>query len=265
MTNSNNHRASFIRTVWLILVCISYTGWSCLKSIYMGYRFKTPQRQWVDDEIHRWSLRMLKLLGIHCTVHNPHQVSPKRGEKTIIMCNHSSLFDIPIGFQAFPHQAIRMLAKKEMTHIPFMKYGMSAAEFPIINRHNRAQAIRDLEKVKSLLESGIVMWIFPEGTRSSNGRVAPLKKGGFITAIQTGAKIIPLGIRGANRVLPARSTHFNLDQSVEIHIGAAIDASAYTLENKEGLIQHVYETLQQLTGEHEGRAEESDSRPEAQN
>ncbi len=251
MTNSNNNRAGFLRTAWLILVCISYTGFSCIKSIYMGFRFKTPNRQWVTDETRRWSLRMLKLLGIQCTVYNPHHVEPVPGGKTIIMCNHSSLFDIPIGFQAFPNQPIRMLAKKEMANIPLMKYGMKAAEFPIIDRQNRTQAIRDLEKVVQLLESGIVMWIFPEGTRSSSGHIAPLKKGGFITAIQTGATIIPLGIRGANHVLPARSTHFNLNQSVEIHVGQPIDASAFTLENKESLIQSVSEALKNLTGQTE--------------
>ncbi len=251
MTNSNKTRASLLRSAWLILVSLIYTGYTCLRSIYMGCRFKTPQRQWVDDEIHRWSLRMLRLLKIQCTVHNPHHVAPRKGHKTIIMCNHSSLFDIPIGFQAFPHQAIRMLAKKEMEKIPFMKYGMSAAEFPIIDRHNRVHAIRDLEKVMKLLESGIVMWIFPEGTRSSNGHVAPLKKGGFITAIQTEATIIPIGIRGANRVLPARTTHFNLNQHVEVHVGKAIDASLHTLENKDVLIQEVYDSLRELTGQTE--------------
>lgn len=249
MTNSNSISAGLIRSVWLALASIAYTGCACLRSIYMGWRFKSPNRQWVDDEIHRWSLRMLKLLKITCTIHNPHQVAPKKGQKTIIMCNHSSLFDIPIGFQAFPHQAIRMLAKKEMANIPFMKYGMDAAEFPMIDRHNRAQAIRDLERVVQLLESGIVMWIFPEGTRSKDGLVAPLKKGGFITAIQTGATIIPLGIRDANRVLPARSTHFNLGEHVEIHVGQPVDASLYTLENKETLIQTVYESMRELNGQ----------------
>lgn len=254
MTNSNNNRAGFIRTAWLILVCISYTGLTCIRSIYMGFRFKTPNRQWVNNETYRWSTRMLKFLGIRCTVHNPHHVAPEPGKKTIIMCNHSSLFDIPIGFQAFPNHPIRMLAKKEMAKIPLMKYGMQASEFPMIDRHNRTQAIRDLEKVIQLLESGIVMWIFPEGTRSSNGRIAPLKKGGFITAIQTGATIIPLGIRGANHVLPARTTHFNLNQSVEIHVGQPIDASAFTLENKEALAQSVSEALKNLTGESEEHA-----------
>ncbi len=251
MTNTNPKKANFIQSIWLILASISYTGYSCFKSIYMGWRFKKANRKWVNDEVHRWSLRMLKLLGIRCTIYNPHHVAPKVGQKTIIMCNHSSLFDIPIGFQAFPHQTIRMLAKKEMAKIPFMKYGMTAAEFPMIDRHNRSQAIRDLEKVTQLLESGVIMWIYPEGTRSSSGRVAPLKKGGFITAIQTGATIIPLGIRGANEVLPARSTRFNLNQPVEIHIGAPVDASLYTIENKDQLIQEVHQSLLKLTGQTE--------------
>jgi len=250
MKTSNKTNVGILKTAWLIIASITYTGYTCCRSVYKGIT-KTTSREWVDAEIHRWSQRILKLLRIHCTVHNPHQVKPKAGEKTIIMCNHSSLFDIPIGFQSFPDQTIRMLAKKEMAKIPLMKQGLTASEFPMVDRHNRAQAIRDLQKVIQLLESGIVMWIFPEGTRSANGQVAPLKKGGFITAIQTKATIIPLGIRGAHRVLPARSTHFNLDQHVEVHIGEPIDASVYTLDNKEELIKKVRDSMVSLTGQSE--------------
>lgn len=245
---NTNHKAGFLRTLWIMLVSLIYTGATSIQSIYKGMT-KTSSRTWVNEELNRWSQRMLRLLRIECTIVNPHQIEPKLGETTIIMCNHSSLFDIPIGLRAFPHHSIRMLAKKEMANIPLMKHAMIAAEFPFIDRKNRAQAIRDLEKVNELLKSGIVMWIFPEGTRSSDGQVAPLKKGGFITAIQTGAKIIPLGIRGANSILPARTFQFNLHQKAEVHVGEPIDASEYTLENKELLIEKVYQSLRRLVHE----------------
>ena len=164
------------------------------------------------------------------------------------MCNHASLFDIPLSLQAFPTTSLRMLAKKELSRIPIMGGGMVAAEFPFIDRKNRRQAIQDLEKVKHLLESGIVMWIAPEGTRSETGALAPFKKGGFITAIKTNALIIPMGIRGANQILPARTRQFRLNQQAELHIGKPIDASRFDLDHKDALITEVHQAIQDLLG-----------------
>lgn len=207
----------------------------------------TDTRPWVDKHIHAWENRILKLVRVKCNVINPHHVEPEEGIPTIVMCNHSSLYDIPISLHAFPRHSLRMLAKKELSKIPIMGKGMTAAEFPFIDRKNRRQAIKDLEAVKQLLESGIVMWIAPEGTRSKDGKLAPFKKGAFITAIQAKATIIPIGIRGAYDILPARTFQFNINQTAEVHIGKPIDASKYTLENKELLIEKVFQSIKKLS------------------
>ena len=126
---------------------------------------------------------------------------------------------------------------------------MEAAEFPFIDRKNRRQAMQDLEHVKKLLNSGIVMWIAPEGTRSKDGKLAPFKKGAFIMAIQAQATIIPIGIRGAYNILPARTSQFNINQTAEIRIGEPIDAAQYTLEDKERLIENVFQSMKHLVEE----------------
>ena len=111
------------------------------------------------------------------------------------------------------------------------------------------QAKKDLKAAGEKMEDGIVLWIAPEGTRSRTGRLGSFKKGGFILAIETGAQIIPVGIRGSEKVLPAKTWDFYLDQQVDIHIGKPIDASAYTLENKDELIEAVRRELKALCGE----------------
>ncbi len=238
-------QAGKIQSLWIIIVSFWYMADTCGRAIWKAVR-GTISRQWCNIELQRWAKRMLSLLRIHCKIVNPHGVQPKSGQATILMCNHSSLFDIPLSLQAFPNASIRMLAKKELSYIPIMGGGMVAAEFPFIDRKNRRQALQDLDQVKHLLESGIVMWIAPEGTRSPTGALGKFKKGGFITAIQTQATIIPMGIRGANRILPARSRQFCLDQHAELHIGKPIDASHFSLENKDELIETVFHAMQQL-------------------
>ena len=133
-----------------------------------------------------------------------------------------------------------------------MGKGMSAAEFPFIDRKNRNQSLKDLQHVRKLMESGIVIWIFPEGTRSRDGKLAAFKKGAFITAIEAKATIIPVGIRGACNILPARTMQFNLNQQAEIHVGQPIDASQYTPETRGELISRVHQSIYELTGEEEG-------------
>lgn len=211
--------------------------------------FNKINRPWVDKTLKIWVNRILKLVKVNPVIVNPNHVEPKPGQPTIIMCNHSSLYDIPISLCAFPHHPIRMLAKKELYRIPIIGKGMIAAEFPGIDRKNRHQAIKDLERIKGLLESGIVLWIAPEGTRSKDGKLNSFKKGAFITAINAKATIIPIGIRGANKILPARTIQFNLNQTAEVHVGEPIDASKYSLENKDELINTVHLQMKKLIGE----------------
>lgn len=238
-------KISKLRTQWIIFLSIYFTAETCGKAVVKRF-LGAINRPWVDKTIHKWADRILGLIGVKYKVINPDGIEPQPGKATIIMCNHSSLYDIPLSFKAFPHHSIRMLAKKELAKIPIMGKGMTAAEFPFIDRQNRHQAVKDLQIVRQLLESGIVMWIAPEGTRSKDGKLAPLKKGAFITAIEAKATIIPIGIRGAYNILPARTTQLNLNQQAEIHVGQPIDASKYTFEERDKLVQIVYEAMKDL-------------------
>lgn len=246
MTKKNKNELGVAHSTWIAFLGLFSVANTCVQTIIQGWLGKI-NRAWVDLAMQRWTRRILHLLDISCTVYNPHDTKAQPGQPTIIMCNHSSLFDIPLSFYAFPTTSIRMLAKKELFSIPLMAQGMKHAEFPGVDRKNRRQGIKDLEKVRVLLESGIVMWIAPEGTRSEDGHVGPFKKGPFITAIQAKATIIPIGIRGAYDVLPARTWRLRLGVKTEVHIGQPIDATQFTLENKDALVQVVRESIINLT------------------
>jgi 1-acyl-sn-glycerol-3-phosphate acyltransferase len=237
-----------LRTAWIVLTLFFYTAVSSLRVLFKNY-FGTPNRAWMDKIIHHWVDQLLNQVQVKYTIINPHKVQPQPGKATILMCNHSSNYDIPLSFKAFPKCSIRMLAKKELSKIPLFGKGMAAGEFPFVDRKNRYQAMKDLAYAKKLMESGIVIWIAPEGTRSKDGKLTPFKKGSFITAIEAKATIIPMGIRGANTILPARTFNIHLNQQAEIHIGKPIDASQFTLENKDELIQKTYESIKNLIGE----------------
>ncbi len=241
-------RTNFLQTTKIIIQSVySVLKISCT-TIYQGYK-GTISREWLDKLIQSWSKEILGYVKAKIHVINPQNVKPIHGQPTLLMSNHSSLYDIPLIYAAFPNLTIRMLAKKEMKKIPFMGKSMEVSGFPFVDRHNRQQAIQDMQKVREMLCDDIVMWLAPEGTRSKDGKLAKLKKGGFITAIQAQAVIIPIVIRGANQILPAKSLEFSLNQEVYVIIGQPIDASQYALEQKDELIALVQNTMQNMLDE----------------
>ncbi len=237
-----------VKTSFIVLYALLLTGYIGFKATIYATLNKI-NRKWVDKTLHGWTLQILHLLRVNYKVINPHRVIPPKNRATMILCNHSSLFDIPLSYLAFPHHSMRMLAKKELLSIPFFGRGMTVAEFPSIDRKNRQQAIKDMRKIQALMESGIMVWIAPEGTRSKTGMLGPFKKGAFITAIEANAVIIPIGIRGANNILPAKTFKANFNQTAEIHIGEPIDAADFTLDNKEALMHQVRARMLVLLGQ----------------
>lgn len=236
-------QASRLKVVWIMLQSALVTLYTCLRTIYAGATHKP--RAWIDQGIRAWAQRMLNILSVTYQVHNPHHFAIQANERYIIMCSHSSLYDIPLSYAALPG-CIRMLAKKELSHIPLFAAAMRAAEVPIINRQNRKQAIKDLQNVYQLIDSGVIIWIAPEGTRSATGELGPFKKGAFITAIQAKAKIIPIVMQGAHNILPAKTWDFHLQQHVDIHIGPLIDAGQYNEDNKDALMVAVRGVMEGL-------------------
>ncbi|HTO19024.1 MAG TPA: lysophospholipid acyltransferase family protein [Pseudomonas sp.] len=202
------------------------------------------RREHIDRYARGWARVLLRMARIDIQVQG-RAPDFSDGRRYIILCNHSSHYDIPVSFAHLPG-SIRMLAKKELFSIPLFGATLRAGEFPSINRGNRHQAVRDMENARRLMESGIVLWAAPEGTRSADGRLLPFKKGCFHLALDTDAVIVPLAIRGIHQVLPARSWKLNLGMPVEVEIGEPIDASQYSAEQLPGLMADTRARLQAM-------------------
>ena len=212
--------------------------------VYRG----TYRRETADRRLRWWSSRLLDLVRARCVVVGDPGVALPHGRPLIVMSNHSSLYDIPLLFVAMPG-SMRMLTKKELFRVPIWGRGLAAGEFVSIDRHDHAQALKDLDAAREKMASGISLWIAPEGTRSRDGKLGEFKKGGVMLAIQTGAMIVPVGIRGAHEILPPK-TFFNvrLDLAPEVHIGAPLDACDYTIERRDELLAVIRERITELAG-----------------
>ncbi len=238
-------RAGRVRTAGILLRSVSATLRISVPTILDVFR-GVHRRIDADTRLRWWSKHLLELIDLHYTVVDPQRFAPAQGRPTILMSNHQSLCDIPLVFVTLPG-SIRMLTKKELFRVPIWGRALRAAEFVSIDRSDRAQAMRDLAEARRKMEDGIVLWVAPEGTRSRDGQLGPFKKGGFMLALETGATIVPIGIRGARDVLQAGTFRgLQLGCSAEVRVGAPIDAGAYSSTTREQLMADVQQSICEL-------------------
>ncbi len=241
-------RATMLQKLRIISVSIYATLRITVIVLYRVHLRGGYPRWYGDKWLNWWAGKLIDAVRIDCTVEDPHQVRIEPDKRYIVMCNHRSHYDIPLMVLHLPG-SIRMLTKKELFKVPLWGRGMEAGEFISIDRTDLEQAKKDLAVARAKMESGIVLWIAPEGTRSLDGRLGPFQKGGFVMAIESGATIIPVGVQGSQNVLLPKTLDFTFDQKVKITIGSPIEASRYTMEQKESLMEEVRESITQLCGE----------------
>ncbi|MGZ4828621.1 MAG: lysophospholipid acyltransferase family protein [Candidatus Angelobacter sp.] len=123
----------------------------------------------------------------------------------IFMSNHVSNLDPPILVPLIPGRT-SVLAKKEIWRIPIVNKALDLAEIVPVERSNRDSAISSIRRAGEVMKHHINMTIFPEGTRSPDGRLMPFKKGPFHLAAETGFPIVPITILGTYEMMPKGSS-----------------------------------------------------------
>ncbi|MBI2393395.1 MAG: 1-acyl-sn-glycerol-3-phosphate acyltransferase [Deltaproteobacteria bacterium] len=198
-------------------------------------------REACDRRLTDWSGRLVRAADIHFAVQGRERVE-LGGEAFVVMSNHQSNFDIPVLYHVFP-ASMRMVAKTELFRIPAFGRAMRAAEFIEVDRRDKARARHSIELAKERLRSGVNVWIAPEGTRSEDGQLGPFKKGGFILALDTGARILPISIDGTRFVLPKHSARVSKGKHVRVQLHAPIDPAEYGPARRDELVARVREVI----------------------
>ena len=155
----------------------------------------------------------------------------------IYMPNHQSNFDIPVLLGHLSVQ-FRWLAKAELFKIPIFGHAMRKAGYISIDRYHRESAFESLKVAAETIKGGKSVLIFPEGTRSRDGKIRSFKKGGFVLAIDSGVPIVPVVIKGTYAIMTKGKFRVNQGH-VSMVIHKPIDTSAYTRETKEALMENV--------------------------
>jgi len=180
------------------------------------------ERATIDERARWFGQRVVELLDVQLDVSGAESVP---SGAVIYMSNHQSHLDIPILYATLPSPTIRMLAKAELFRIPLWGRGLRAAEFIEVDRGNHANAVRSIDHAARLVRDGVSIYLAPEGTRSVDGRIGKLKKGGFHLALGTGAPIVPVAIQGTINILRRGGRAMRSGQSVRVRIGPPIEVA----------------------------------------
>ena len=119
----------------------------------------------------------------------------------IFMSNHVSNLDGAILIPRIPRRT-SVLVKRELWRVPILAQALTLASLVPVERQNREAAIQSIKAAGEVMRRGINMTVYPEGTRSPDGRLLPFKKGPFHLAIETGFPIVPVTTLGTFEMMP---------------------------------------------------------------
>ncbi len=119
----------------------------------------------------------------------------------IFASNHESALDIWVLVEQLP-RIVRFVAKAELFRIPVFGWYLRLGGHVPVDRGDRAQAIASLRAAAQVVRAGTSLIVFPEGTRSRDGRIQPFKKGPFALAMEAGVPVVPVAIAGSAAVTP---------------------------------------------------------------
>ena len=145
---------------------------------------------WVASRLGQFGVR---LAGVKIEVRGSEHLQP--GRNYIFMSNHVSNLDPPVLIPVIPGRC-SVLVKKELFRIPILGTGMKVADLVPVDRSDREAAIESVKAAIRVLQQGLHMIVFPEGTRSDDGRLLPFKKGPFHMAMESGVPVVPVTLLG---------------------------------------------------------------------
>ncbi|HXE80585.1 MAG TPA: lysophospholipid acyltransferase family protein [Vicinamibacterales bacterium] len=144
-----------------------------------------------------WSWLILATTGVIVDCRGLERV--ERGRTYVFVSNHQSIYDIPVIFASLPFQ-LRIIAKESLGRFPFLGWHLRRSGHLLVDR-SRPDRAGILRRWKALVGEGLSLIVFPEGTRSPDGRLGAFKAGSFLLAIEAGLPIVPLTVSGTIGVM----------------------------------------------------------------
>ncbi len=169
----------------------------------------------------RWARFVNRACGIDVTVEGLDQEF--NAPAYLVMANHSSHTDLPVIFSQLELD-MRPVAKRSLGHLPVFGWVLRAGAAIMIDRGDPEKARLSIEEAAKTIRGGRSVLMFPEGTRSNDPNIAPLKKGPFYLAMAARVPVLPVGIVGTGDILESGDWRVRPGK-VSIHIGTPIQTA----------------------------------------
>ena len=204
-----------------------------------------------DRLTRRWVHLVLRIAGVRVRLDGSEGVD--WSEPSVVVANHQSWFDVFALIGALPGHT-RFVAKEELGRIPVFGPAWRRCGHVSVNRSDRTKAVESLERAsRKVREDKLTLVLFPEGTRSPDGRLQAFKKGAFVLAITAGVPIVPLGIAGSRHVMPKGSFRIRPGE-IRIRVGTPIPVEGLDHAHRNALLSRSRAAVVALMEEPDGLA-----------
>jgi 1-acyl-sn-glycerol-3-phosphate acyltransferase len=225
--------------VWGVLLFVSTMLIFFIPFLLFSYFRADPQK---TNNFTRFSRVWMAvfLTGVGCPLRVKGKEKFKKGATYIVVCNHNSLIDVPVTSPYIPG-GNKTIAKSSFAKTPLfgMMYRTGSV---LVDRKSEASRRESFTKMKDVLDMGLHMCIYPEGTRNkTNEPLKPFHDGAFRLALVTGKAIVPAIIFNSRKIMPANKTFFLWPHPLSMHF---LDPVAVQPgDTQESLKQRVFKTM----------------------
>ncbi|MDH3210928.1 MAG: 1-acyl-sn-glycerol-3-phosphate acyltransferase [Myxococcales bacterium] len=229
-------RRAFSSVFWAFLVVSSVALFPIAVSIWLVTGLFDPRLR----ALHRFTCFWASLYSWlnpawRVSVENVHKI--RRDETYVMVANHQSLLDILVLFRIFAH--FKWVSKIENFRIPFVGWNMWLNRYIRLKRGDRASVVRMLRECEETLAEGSSIMMFPEGTRSPDGRLRAFKPGAFTLAQSARRPILPIVIQGTANALPKRGFVLQGRHPIRITVLDEIPYASFADEPVEALSDRI--------------------------
>lgn len=177
-----------------------------------------------------WGKTFLQLYGIRVRTEGLRHIH--KHEHYVFAANHTSYADIPVILASIPHN-IRLVLRSSLTRVPIWGWALLVSPFIVINRSSPAKSKRTLAEAVAKIHGGASVLLFPEGTRTPDGKLHDFKRGAFHLAYQSGAKVLPVALVGVYDILPRHKKLPATNCKATIRIGEPLEANPDLASDRE--------------------------------
>ena len=238
--------SNLIYNCWFYLVTIVASVIMSLASIVVSLFERRGRLGFLMCRI--WAWIILFLIGIKVRVEGLDRLDPDKSY--VFMANHGSMFDILVLQAHFTHN-FRWLAKRFLFRIPIFGWAMSSVGNISVDRRNPRKAVKSVLAAAKVIRGGTSVMVFPEGTRSHDGRLDRFIEGGFVLAIKSGRPVVPVTILGTYAIMPRQTLRIRRGR-VRIVIDEPMDTQGLRTPDKGDLAARVRGVIDGRLGFGEG-------------